>query len=212
MANLGPCTIVGRYVQLVPLRRDYAGDLLHAGRGVDWTWMTAPPDSPENMDKWIASTGAAQERGEEFAFVVKVRPGSGLPQPEPGRQVIGSTRYMDVQAPHRGVEIGGTWYSPEYQGTVVNPECKYLLMAHAFEEWGAVRVQIKTDVKNLHSQRAILKLGAKFEGKLRNHRVRRDGTLRDTMMYSVTMEEWPEVKAALAKRIESWSPPGPGSV
>ena len=85
---------------------------------------------------------------------------------------------------------------------MVNPECKLLLLAHAFDDWGAVRVQLKTDNNNIHSQRAILKLGAKFEGRLRNHRFRADGTLRDTMMYSILLEEWPEVKASLLKRIQ----------
>jgi RimJ/RimL family protein N-acetyltransferase len=111
---------------------------------------------------------------------------------------------MDIQPSHKGVEVGGTWYSPSAQGTVVNPECKLLLLKHAFEDWGAARVQLKTDVKNARSQRAILKMGAKFEGKLRNHRIRRDGTLRDTMMYSITSEEWPEVKAGLEDRISSY--------
>lgn len=113
---------------------------------------------------------------------------------------------MDVHPGDKWVEIGGTWYSPRYQGTVVNPECKYLLLAHAFDDWGAVRVQIKTDIKNVRSQRAIVKMGARLEGRLRNHRIRRDGTLRDTMMYSITRDEWPEVKGALSARIDSWSP------
>lgn len=96
----------------------------------------------------------------------------------------------------------------ESLGTVVNPECKYLLMQHAFEEWGAKRVQLKTDDKNAHSQAAILKLGAKFEGRLRNHRIRRDGTVGDSMMYSVTIEEWTErVKSSLLSRIEASAPP-----
>jgi N-acetyltransferase len=206
MASLGPCTLVGEHVELVPLETDHAKALLRAGMGVDWSWMAAALDTAENMEKWMAATRDAEEKGEEFAFIVKLRPGSGLPPPEDGSGVIGSTRYMDIQAQHRGVEVGATWYSPRYQGTVVNPECKYLLLAHAFEDWGAIRVQIKTDVKNLRSQHAIVKLGAKFEGQLRNHRMRRDGTLRDSMIYSVTREEWPEVKAQLTKRIESWKP------
>ena len=98
-------------------------------------------------------------------------------------------------------EIGWTWYSPSVWGTVLNPECKLLLLAHAFEDWGAVRVQLKTDNNNLRSQRAILKLGAKYEGRLRHHRFRADGTLRDTMMYSILREEWAGVKVSLLARI-----------
>ena len=86
----------------------------------------------------------------------------------------------------RGVEIGGTWYTSEVWGTVVNPECKFLMLRHAFEDWNAVRVQLKTDDNNVHSQNAILKLGAKFEGRLRNHRIRQDGAVGDSMMYSIT--------------------------
>ncbi len=111
---------------------------------------------------------------------------------------------MDTQPKSKATEIGWTWYSPKVWGTVVNPECKYLLLEHAFEEWGAIRIQLKTDNMNIHSQEAILKLGAKFEGRLRNHRFRRDGTIRDTMMYSIIREEWPEVKSSLNKRIESF--------
>ena len=89
-------------------------------------------------------------------------------------------------------------------GTVVNPECKYLLLKHAFQDWGAVRIQLGTDANNLHSQGAILKLGAKFEGILRNHGIRPDGSVRDAHLYSIIVSEWPEVKANLLARIESF--------
>jgi RimJ/RimL family protein N-acetyltransferase len=201
MVELAPCTLVGRYVELIPLQREYAREILEAGRGVDWSWMAAPLTTEREVETWMEASQKAWERREEFVFVVKLRPGSGLVQSPDVSSIVGSTRYMDMQPSHKGVEIGGTWYSPNMQGTVVNPECKLLLMKHAFEDWGAVRVQIKTDVNNARSQRAILKLGAKFEGRLRSHRIRRDGTLRDTMMYSVTREEWPGVKAGLENRI-----------
>jgi RimJ/RimL family protein N-acetyltransferase len=114
---------------------------------------------------------------------------------------------MDVRVAQKGLEIGWTWYSSSVWGTVVNPECKFLLLQHAFEDWGAVRVQLKTDSSNVHSQNAILKLGAKFEGRLRNHRLRLDGSTGDTMMYSITSEEWHAgVKAALESRIASAGP------
>jgi RimJ/RimL family protein N-acetyltransferase len=118
-----------------------------------------------------------------------------------GDRVVGSTRYMDVQAASKGVEIGWTWYAPETWGTVVNPEAKFLLLRHAFEAWGAIRVQLKTDLKNLRSQAAIKKLGAKEEGVLRRHRFRRDGTIRDSVIFSIIREEWPAVKAAMEERI-----------
>jgi RimJ/RimL family protein N-acetyltransferase len=101
-----------------------------------------------------------------------------------------------------GLEIGWTWYSPNVWGTRVNPEAKLLLLQHAFEDWGAIRVQLKTDHENKHSQNAIKKLGAKFEGKLRNHMIRRDKTIRHSMMYSITREDWPVVRAKLRERLE----------
>src|SRR5208283_13798 len=206
MSALAPCTLVGRYVELQPLQGAPAEAILAAGEGVDWSCMSATLTSKEEVSSWMATSQKAWERGEEFAFVVKLRPDTGLSAPLGSGGVIGSTRYMDIQASQKGVEIGWTWYSPSLQGTVVNPECKLLLLNHAFEDWGAERVQIKTDVRNERSQRAILKLGAKFEGKLRNHRIRRDGTLRDTMMYSIVRDEWPVVKAGLTARVESWRP------
>jgi RimJ/RimL family protein N-acetyltransferase len=206
MSALAPCTLVGRYVELEPLQGARAEAILKAGEGVDWSCMSASLTTKEEVVNWMATSQKAWERREEFAFVVKLKPDTSLvAHPDTGG-LVGSTRYMDIQAAHKGVEVGWTWYSPTLQGTVVNPECKFLLLRHAFEDWGAVRVQIKTDVRNERSQRAILKLGAKFEGKLRNHRIRRDGTLRDTMMYSITRDEWPAVKAGLTARIESWRP------
>jgi RimJ/RimL family protein N-acetyltransferase len=95
-----------------------------------------------------------------------------------------------------------TWYAPDVWATTINPECKFLLLQHAFETWGALRVQLKTDIKNTRSQAAIRKLGAQYEGTLRNHRLRPDGTVRDTVMFSIIDREWPDVKAGLLRRLE----------
>jgi RimJ/RimL family protein N-acetyltransferase len=116
-------------------------------------------------------------------------------------EVVGSTSYIQVDSEQKTAEIGSTWYIPAAQGTKVNPECKYLLMRHAFEDWGAIRIQFVTDVNNLHSQRAILKLGAKFEGKLRSHKIREDGSTRDSMVYSIIACEWPSVRDKLLARV-----------
>ena len=139
-----------------------------------------------------------ERRNEEYAFAVVLRRNG---------KVIGITAYLWIVAKHKRAEVGTTWYSPEFQGTAVNPECKYLLLKHAFEDWGAVRVQLSTDVNNLHSQRAILKLGARFEGKLRNHGIRPDGSVRDAMLYSIVVGEWPEVRSGLLARIQSAESP-----
>ena len=116
-------------------------------------------------------------------------------------EAVGMTGYLDIRPQHRGLEIGRTWIARSHQGTRVNPESKYLLLRHAFEDLGAARVQFKTDLNNLHSQRAIEKLGAQREGVLRRFQMRSNGTLRDTVMYSILAEEWPEVKARLEERL-----------
>lgn len=147
------------------------------------------------MTRYIDLTLRAQERGEEYPFAVVLRA---------GERVIGSTRYLRVQAADRGTDIGFSWYAPEFWGTFVNPECKYLLLRHAFETWGAIRVALTTDVKNVHSAAAIRKLGAKLEGMLRSHRIRRDGSYRDTLIFSIIESEWPAVKAALEDRLRAF--------
>jgi len=175
------------------MRPAHAAGLLEAGRAPEiWEWMPTRPISAETMDAWLAKAMQAESQGREYPFVVvRLRDG----------HVIGSTRYLDVQEDDRAVEIGWTWYSPDAWGGVVNPEAKYLLMHHAFEDWHAIRVALKTDIKNLHSQAAIKKLGARYEGTLRNQRIRPDGSYRDTVIFSVIESEWPGVKARLEERI-----------
>lgn len=187
---MGPCTLVGRAVRLEPLELSHSGTLLRAALESDWSWMPKDLRTMGSIEEWISEALEAQSHGAEYPFVVKR-----------GDEVVGGTRYMDVQEKNKGAEIGWTWYVKSVWGTAVNPECKFLLLRHAFEDWGAIRVQLKTDINNLHSQHAILKLGARFEGRLRNHRFRRDGSIRDTMMYSITSEEWPEVREELSRRI-----------
>ncbi|ABF46388.1 GCN5-related N-acetyltransferase [Deinococcus geothermalis DSM 11300] len=142
--------------------------------------MSTPLDSP-------ASYQAALDAPDQLPFVVEV-----------GGALAGSTRYGDIRAAHRGLEIGWTWLHPRWHGSGVNRRMKRLLLAQAFEELGMERVQLKTDILNTRSQRAIEKLGAVREGVLRRHLRRPDGSMRDTVMYSVTREEWPEVKARLS--------------
>lgn len=120
---------------------------------------------------------------------------------KPEMEAVGMTGYLDIRPPHRGLEIGRTWIAKPYQGTRVNPESKYLLLRHAFEDLGAVRVQFKTDLNNLHSQRAIEKLGGRREGVLRRYQTRSNGFIRDTVMFSILDEEWPAVKAGLEGRL-----------
>jgi RimJ/RimL family protein N-acetyltransferase len=192
---LGPVTLLGSHIRLEPMRPHHAPLLLAAGKDPQvWTWMPARPLTPDAMESWLSRALQAEAQGREYPFVV-VRLADG--------RVIGSTRYLDVQEDDRTVEIGWTWYQPDAWGGVVNPEAKYLLLQHAFEDWRAIRVALKTDVKNLHSQAAIRKLGAKLEGTLRNQRIRPDGSYRDTVIFSVIEPEWPAVKAALEGRLSA---------
>lgn len=191
--NLGPITLAGEFVRLEPLRPSHADGLSQAGTDPEiWRWMSKRLMDKESLLRFIEEAMEAEGRGSEFAFAVVLR--------SDGR-IVGSTRYMEVRAAHRGVEIGWTWYAKDVWGTVVNPEAKYLLLRHAFESWGAIRVELKTDSKNERSRAAILKLGAQFEGILRAHRIRPDGTLRDTAMYSILSTEWPGVKEKLLARL-----------
>jgi RimJ/RimL family protein N-acetyltransferase len=184
-------------VRLEPLTLAHAAALLPVARESDWSWMPVEPRTEREMTRWIEDALRAQERDTEYPFVVFSNETGDL---------LGSTRYMDVRIPQKGVEVGWTWYSSKVWGTVVNPECKFLLLQHAFEDWGAIRVQLKTDDKNVHSQGAILKLGAKYEGRLRNHRIRRDGSSGDSVMYSITVEEWQsQVKRSLRDRIDAFN-------
>lgn len=194
-APLGPCVLEGKLVCLEPLSNDHSDELFEAGKGFDWAWISMDLSTKEAMNTFIKMALKEQNKGLAYAFVVRDKSTN---------RIVGSTRYMDVVSSQKGVEIGWTWYSPSVWGTAVNPECKLLLLRHAFEDWGAIRVCLKTDNNNLHSQRAILKLGAKFEGMLRNHRIRRDGTYRHTMMYSIIPDEWPSAKANLLRRLESF--------
>jgi RimJ/RimL family protein N-acetyltransferase len=200
MASLGPITLTGKHIRLEPMRPEHATALLEAGRAAEiWEWMPSRPVNPETVAGWLKKAMQAESTGREYPFIVSL---------VSSRRLVGSTRYLDVQEDDRNVEIGWTWYAPDTWGGIVNPEAKYLLMRHAFDDWGAIRVALKTDIRNVHSQAAIKKLGAKYEGLLRNQRIRPDGSYRDTVVFSITEREWPAVKSRLEQRIDQLTPPG----
>lgn len=146
-----------------------------------------------DAEKYVAEALAAQAAGTEVPFATVRRRDN---------RVVGTTRFIDIRRPHRGLEIGWTWLTPEAQRTAINTEAKYLMLRHAFEAWGALRVQLKTDANNAQSRAAILRLGAKFEGVLRKQMLRpHDGYERDTAMFSIIREEWPVAKAALEAKL-----------
>ena len=192
--KLGPCTLEGRFVRLEPLRSDHLDGLADAAAKIDWSLMLYPLLSKSDVEKRIRRCLDSEAGDEEYSFAVITKA---------DRKIIGSTAYLNVVSHHKRVEIGSTWYLPELRGTFVNPECKFLLLQHAFEDWHAVRVQLGTDARNIQSQRAISKLGAKLEGKLRNYGIRPDGRPRDSMLYSIIDSEWENVKSRLLARIKN---------
>jgi RimJ/RimL family protein N-acetyltransferase len=188
--NVKPLVLAGRVARLEPLAQGHADALAAAATLELFTNTFPPPDySPAGLGAVIGYITALPDWC-PFAIVSQ----------ETG-QAVGMTCYLDIRAKDHGLEIGFTWLTKSLHGTPVNPECKYLLLRHAFEDQNALRVQLKTDGRNMQSQRAIEKLGAIREGILRKHMVMPDGYVRDTVMYSVTNDEWPDVKARLETRL-----------
>jgi len=190
--DLGPCTLAGSTVRLEPLREEHSAAMFEAAQKLDWKWFLTPLKTKEDVKNRIFESLRAEKANEAYVFAVRLLKSDA---------VIGSTSYFGIVPRYKRVEIGSTWYVPSVWGTTVNPECKYLLLNHAFEDWGAIRVQLTTDINNTHSQHAITKLGAKFEGTLRNYGIRPDGSYRDSKVYSITPNEWPGVKERLLERI-----------
>ncbi|TWT45540.1 putative ribosomal N-acetyltransferase YdaF [Phycisphaerae bacterium RAS1] len=187
-----PVTLAGRHVRLAPLTLEHAPGLLAAGRDEPiWTWLIREPlRSVDDARGYISDALEQQARGTQLAFVT-LDAACG--------EVIGSTRYLNILPADRVLEIGWTWLSVARQRTAANTECKYLLLRHAFETLGALRVQLKTDLLNEKSQRAIERIGGLREGVLRRYQATRGGRQRDTVMYSILSEEWPAVKARLER-------------
>lgn len=186
---LQPVVLQGRSVRLEPLELHHATGVLAAGSDpAIWTHLSN--EAPADLDaarRYIQTALDAQAHGSQLPFAILL----------PDGELVGSTRYGDIRLADRGLEIGWTWLTPRVQRTAVNSECKLLLLSHAFETLGMIRVQLKTDIRNERSQRAIERLGAVREGVLRSHMLRRDGSIRDTVLYSITHDEWPAVRARL---------------
>ncbi len=181
--------ITGSKVHLRPMENSDAEHLNEAAAdGNLWElWYTSVP-SPDNSEAYIRTALKGRDNGDMYPFVICEK--------ETGR-VIGSTRYCSIEPTHKRVEIGYTWYSKSVQRTGMNTECKYLLLQHAFENLGCICVQFKTHWHNRPSRNAIERLGAKLDGVLRNDRISTDGTIRDTVVYSIIESEWPAVKQSL---------------
>lgn len=190
MLAIAPVTLEGAAVRLEPLSTHHAEPLFRAALDGDiWRYMPQNlSSSVERMERWIEDALAAQSVGTDLPFTIVRRSSDG---------VVGSTRYLNISRRDRGLEIGWTWLGAEARRTAVNTECKYLLLRHAFDSLGAIRVQLKTDSRNERSQRAIERLGAVREGVLRKQMIMEDGYQRDTVMYSILDTEWPLVRERL---------------
>jgi RimJ/RimL family protein N-acetyltransferase len=188
-----PVTLEKHGVRLEPLTREHRDAIAKAAAdGELWNlWVTSVP-APAETDTYLAHALAGQEAGHMLPFAVREL-SSGA--------IVGSTRYHDIIKPADRVEIGYTWYSKRWQRSHVNTACKLLLLAHAFDELGCGVVGLRTDHFNFTSQRAIEALGAKKDGVIRRHAARRDGTIRDTVMYSILATEWPDVRRHLEARL-----------
>ena len=193
MITTAPVTLEGYQVRLEPLTPDHEAGLAAAVQdGRLWElWFTSVP-APDAVERYIADALDGQQAGHMLPWAVREL-GEGT--------IIGSTRYHDIVAPVDRVEIGYTWYGARWQRSHVNTACKLLLLSHAFETLGCRVVGLRTDNFNFRSQRAIEALGAKKDGVLRHHQARRDGTVRDSVMYSILAIEWPDVKRHLAGRL-----------
>jgi N-acetyltransferase len=190
-----PLTLEGSVVRLEPVRREHAEmfwDVAKNDLEEVFRWIPYSMKTREDFEQLVEKAFSEQDRGESVVFAT-VELGSG--------RVVGSTRFMNIDRNNRRVEIGSTWIAPAWQRTAVNTEAKYLMLRHAFEVWGCVRVELKTDALNEKSRNAILRIGAKEEGTLRRHVATWTGRIRDSVYFSILDDEWPAAKARLESRI-----------
>ena len=197
MAFADPVTSEGRHVRLEPMTPERADAIARAlgaaaADGNMWESRVTAIPQPDGMRAYVDQALAELDRGVSLPFVTIDRASGGA---------VGSTRFMNIEAPHRRLEIGTTWIGKSFQRTAINTEAKYLMLRHAFETLRCIAVDLRTHEKNLQSRTAIERLGAKLDGILRNHRILPDGSLRNTASYSIIDAEWPEVRARLEVRL-----------
>ena len=193
-----PVMLDGTSVSLRPLEIQHAATLFEIGQGMNiWRWYPDRIESVADMERVVESALAAKEQGLALPFVIVERDTA---------QIIGSSRFFNIFPEHRRLEIGWTWIGPQWQRTSVNTETKYLMLRYAFEVMGCLRVELKTDRRNLKSQEAMLRLGLKQEGTLRKHMITHDGHHRDTVYFSVVEPEWPAMREFLNSKLSSRMP------
>lgn len=198
---IAPFVLEGDNVCLEPLQPGHAGLLWEIAKNdlADlFQWIPYRLESLGDFEQFNAHVLAEQERGISLPFATYAREGS---------QIVGTTRYMNMDLANRKVEIGSTWIARPWQRTVINTEAKYLMLRHAFEVWNCLRVELKTDSLNQRSRNAILRLGAKEEGTLRKHMVTFNGRQRDSVYFSILDTEWPAVKSRLESKLKGGRTP-----
>lgn len=191
--NITPVTLEGKHIRLEPLSRSHYPDLCEVGLDEKlWKVATTLIRAHEDMKEYIDAALKDQSDGKSLPFAI-VKKSSG--------EAIGSTRYGNIDAGHRRVEIGWTWVARKWQRTAVNTEAKLLLLTHAFETLDCIRVEFKTDSTNNQARNALLRIGAKEEGILRNHMIAPGGRIRHSVYYSIIDSEWKGVKRELEKKL-----------
>jgi N-acetyltransferase len=191
--RIEPVELESAHVCLVPLAPVHHPALCEIGLDEAlWRWIPQPVTTPKEMAAYMDKAFAEQQAGVSLPFAIVEKASS---------KVIGSTRYMNIDQEHHRLEIGCTWVARPWQRTAVNTEAKYLLLQHAFEALGCMRVELKTDSLNAQSRAAILRIGAKQEGIFRNHMITSSGRVRHTVYFSIIDSEWPDVKALLEQRM-----------
>ncbi|MGZ0049565.1 GNAT family N-acetyltransferase [Brevibacillus gelatini] len=189
MLAIEPVTLEGKLVRLEPLRPVHTDGIFAAGAFPEiWSYLSVEIQTRDDAQAFIEQAMKNEAAQTELPFAIINRADG---------KVIGSTRFLAISRKDRGLEIGFTWLTPAVWKTAVNTECKWLLLRHCFEQLGCIRVQLKTDSRNLNSQRAIARIGGIREGVLRNHMVMRDGYIRDSVYFSILDREWPAVKERL---------------
>lgn len=193
LVDVRPVTLEGQHLRLEPLSLDHHAGLCEVGLDEElWRWIPQPVRTPGEMREYIALALQSQHEGSALPFATIDRARG---------KVIGSTRYGNIDRVNRHVEIGWTWLGLKWQRTAANTEAKFLMLRHAFEMLGCLRVELKTDALNERSRNAILRIGAKEEGTFRNHMVTHTGRIRHSVYYSIIDSEWPAVKALLEDKL-----------
>ncbi|MDM5317410.1 GNAT family protein [Fictibacillus sp. b24] len=186
-----PTILENEVIQLIPMEYEHSVPLYKINHTDNWKFMLSVIQSQQDMDHWVTNAIELREKGHALPFTVVLKKTN---------QIVGTTRLYEINTAQRSCELGSTWYGKDFQRTFVNSSCKQLLLTYCFESLDFVRVQFKTDERNIRSQKAIERLGATKEGVMRNERILSDGYIRNAVLYSITKEDWKNVKQGFVER------------